>query len=210
VPDSPPPASPDVPPPAFSNLGPVRGACSTGHQLVRVAAWVNSGPVPQETRRSHAACAYASLVTPGATEALDSRLDALTTAQRDPPDAASTIRTHRRAARAVGAWLTAPPSQLRDGTALRRARDRHAGASPAGPPRRAHLAGEWAGRASAPRGPAGHHARRRAARGVLLHLPARRPAPEIPARALSAAPRRPPPSAARRQPSAGSLTKPDG
>lgn len=62
-----------------------------------------------------------------------------------------------------------------------------------GPPLRAHLAVDWACRASATRGPAGQHARLSAARGLLLHLKARLPATEVPERALFAAPRRPHP-----------------
>ena len=63
-----------------------------------------------------------------------------------------------------------------------------------GPPSRAHLAVDGAGRASAPRGPAGPHARLRAARGLLIHRHARLPETEVPERTLPAAPRRPHPS----------------
>jgi hypothetical protein len=55
---------------------------------------------------SHDACSHTSLVTPWETESLESLLEALTTALRDQPYAASTIRTHLREARAFGAWLT--------------------------------------------------------------------------------------------------------
>jgi integrase len=63
-----------------------------------------------------------------------------------------------------------------------------------GHPLRAHRAVDWACRASATRGPSGPHARLRAARGFWLHLPARLPEPEVPARSLLAAPRRPHPA----------------
>lgn len=62
-----------------------------------------------------------------------------------------------------------------------------------GHPIRAHLAVDWACRASATRGPSGQHARLSAARGFLLHLNASRPETEIPDRSLMAAPRRPHP-----------------
>jgi integrase len=62
-----------------------------------------------------------------------------------------------------------------------------------GHPIRAHLAVDWAGRASASRGPCGQHARLSAARGFLLHLKASLPETEVPERSLLAAPRRPHP-----------------
>jgi integrase/recombinase XerD len=62
-----------------------------------------------------------------------------------------------------------------------------------GHPIRAHLAVDWACRASATRGPSGQHARLSAARGFLLHLPASLPETEVPAPSLLAAPRRPHP-----------------
>jgi integrase/recombinase XerD len=62
-----------------------------------------------------------------------------------------------------------------------------------GPPMRAHLAVDWACRAATTRGPSGPHARLSIARGLLLHLHARRPETEVPDRALIAAPRRPHP-----------------
>jgi integrase/recombinase XerD len=62
-----------------------------------------------------------------------------------------------------------------------------------GPPIRAHLAVDWACRASTTRGPSGQHARLRVARGFLLHRKASLPETEVPDRALIAAPRRPPP-----------------
>jgi integrase/recombinase XerD len=62
-----------------------------------------------------------------------------------------------------------------------------------GHPIRAHLAVDWAGRASATRGPSGQYARLSAARGFLLHLNASLPATEVPERSLLAAPRRPHP-----------------
>jgi integrase/recombinase XerD len=62
------------------------------------------------------------------------------------------------------------------------------------PPIRARLAVDWAGRASATRGPSGQHSRLSVARGFLIHLKASLPATEVPDRALIAAPRRPYPS----------------
>jgi integrase/recombinase XerD len=62
-----------------------------------------------------------------------------------------------------------------------------------GPPLRAHLAVDWACRASATRGPAGQHARLSVARGFLLHLNASLPETEVPDRSRIAAPRRPHP-----------------
>lgn len=82
---------------------------------------------------SHEACFHASVVTPWETESLGSLLDALTTALRDQHYAASTIRTHRREARAFGAWLTAQPYQLRDCNERRLERSLHSCASPSVP-----------------------------------------------------------------------------
>jgi integrase/recombinase XerD len=62
-----------------------------------------------------------------------------------------------------------------------------------GDPIRAHLAVDWACRASATRGPSGQHARLSVARGFLLHLKASLPETEVPERSLMAAPRRPHP-----------------
>ena len=62
-----------------------------------------------------------------------------------------------------------------------------------GPPIRAHLAVDWACRASTTRGASGQHARLSVARGFLIHLKASLPETEVPDRALIAAPRRPPP-----------------
>jgi integrase/recombinase XerD len=82
---------------------------------------------------SQDACSHASVVAPWETESLGSLLDALTTALRDHHYAASTIRTPLREARAFGAWLTAPPYQLRDGNERRLERDLHSCASPSLP-----------------------------------------------------------------------------
>lgn len=60
-------------------------------------------------------------------------------------------------------------------------------------PIRAHLAVDWACRASATRGPSGQHSRLSAARGFLIHLKASLPETEVPERSLIAAPRRPHP-----------------
>jgi integrase len=60
-------------------------------------------------------------------------------------------------------------------------------------PIRAHLAVTWACRASAARGPSGHHSRLSVARGFLIHLHASLPETEVPERSLLAAPRRPHP-----------------
>lgn len=62
-----------------------------------------------------------------------------------------------------------------------------------GYPIRAHLAVDWACRASATRGPSGQHSRLSAARGFLIHLHASLPETEVPERSLLAAPRRPHP-----------------
>jgi integrase/recombinase XerD len=62
-----------------------------------------------------------------------------------------------------------------------------------GPPIRAHLAVDWACRASATRGPSGQHSRLSVARGFLIHLKASLPETEVPDRSLIAAPRRPHP-----------------
>jgi integrase/recombinase XerD len=62
-----------------------------------------------------------------------------------------------------------------------------------GHPIRAHLAVDWACRASATRGPSGQHSRLSAARGFLIHLQASLPETEMPDRSLIAAPRRPHP-----------------
>src|SRR5262249_36824295 len=62
-----------------------------------------------------------------------------------------------------------------------------------GHPIRAHLAVDWACRASASRGPSGQHMRLSAARGFLLPLQASLPETEVPERSLLAAPRRPHP-----------------
>ena len=60
-----------------------------------------------------------------------------------------------------------------------------------GDPIRAHLAVDWACRASATRGLSGQHSRLSVARGFLLHLKASLPETEVPERHLMAAPRRP-------------------
>jgi site-specific recombinase XerD len=109
---------------------------------VSFSAWVNSDPFGKEKLLSHDACSHASVVTPGETESLGSRLDTLTTALQDHHDAASTIRTHRREARAFGAWLTAQHYPRRDCNALLRERYLRSCASPSVPlhkRRRQHL-----------------------------------------------------------------------
>jgi hypothetical protein len=92
---------------------------------VRFSVWVNAGPFHKEKRMSKDAFAHPSVVVPQASELLGSPLDTLATALRDQHDAASTVRTHLREARAFGAWLTAQPYHLRDGNALLLARYRH-------------------------------------------------------------------------------------
>jgi site-specific recombinase XerD len=142
VPDDPQPISPDAPPPAFIKRSPVRVDGETSHHPVSFSAWVNSDPFGKEKLLSHDACSHASVVTPGETESLGSRLDTLTTALQDHHDAASTIRTHRREARAFGAWLTAQHYPRRDCNALLRERYLRSCASPSVPlhkRRRQHL-----------------------------------------------------------------------
>jgi site-specific recombinase XerD len=60
---------------------------------------------------SKEAFTHPSVVVP-ASDLLGSHLDTLATALREQHDAASTIRTHLREARACGAWLTAQSSPL--------------------------------------------------------------------------------------------------
>ena len=74
---------------------------------------------------SKEAFTHPSVVVPHASELLGSYLDTLATALRDQHDAASTIRTHLREARAFGAWLTTQPYQLRDCNELLLARYLH-------------------------------------------------------------------------------------
>jgi site-specific recombinase XerD len=100
---------------------------------VSFSAWVNSGPFHKEKLMSHDACSHASLVTPWEPESLESLLEALTTALRDQPYAASTIRTHLREARAFGAWRTEQQYQLRDCNELLLACYLHSCASPSVP-----------------------------------------------------------------------------
>jgi hypothetical protein len=85
---------------------------------VSFSVWVNAGPFHQEKRMSKDTFAYPSVVVPQASQLLGSPLDTLATALRDQHDAASTIRTHLREARAFGAWLTDQSYPLHDSSEL--------------------------------------------------------------------------------------------